>query len=107
MTVSLCQRAKVGTDPMNNPVYADTWVDVDNVIVSPASSQEITDTIDLYGKRATYSLCIPKNDTHDWNNSVVRFFGAEWRTIGPALEYMEHLVPLDWNKKVVVESARP
>ena len=33
----------------------------------------------------------------------VEFFGQKWRTYGGVQQYIEELVPLDWNKKVKVE----
>ncbi|HHJ8372345.1 hypothetical protein [Streptococcus pyogenes] len=50
-----------------------------------------------------YTLAIPKGDNHDWGDKEVRFFGEKWRTVGLALEGIEELIPLEWNKKVMVE----
>jgi len=48
-------------------------------------------------------LAIPKGDTNDWENQEVRFFGERWRVIGMPLQGIDELIPLDWNKKVMVE----
>ncbi|WP_294526395.1 hypothetical protein [uncultured Allofournierella sp.] len=85
------------------PVYEETPVQVDNVLVSPASGTDVVDTLQLYGKRAEYQLCIPKGDDHQWEGCRVDFFGRSWRVFGPVEEYIESMVPLDWNKKVRVE----
>ena len=58
---------------------------------------------DLYGKKAVYTLAIPKGDTHDWIDARVRFFNQEWQAFGFPLEGMEANIPLNWNKKVMVE----
>ena len=50
-----------------------------------------------------YELCIPKGDAHSWDDVTVEFFGQKWRTYGGVQQYIEELVPLDWNKKVKVE----
>ena len=46
---------------------------------------------------------IPKGDGNNWENKEVLFFGKKWRTIGIAQQGIESLIPLDWNKKVMVE----
>lgn len=91
------------TDPFNKTTYAEKAVTVNNVLVAPASSQEILDTINLYGKKAVYTMAIPKGDTHDWVDKKVSFFGKTFRTFGIPLEGIECDIPLDWNKKVMVE----
>lgn len=101
--ITLYDRVKTGTDALNAPVYAEIPVVVDNVLVCPASTEAITDGLELYGKRAAYELCIPKKDTHNWENRVVEFYGQKWRTFGIPLEWIERLVPGDWNRKVKVE----
>lgn len=105
ITVQLSQFVDSGvTDDFGVPVMSETVVPVENVLVCPASDTEVLETVNLYGKKAIYTLCIPKGDTHDWENTFVTFFGEQWRTIGKPLEYIDDLIPLDWNMKVRVES---
>lgn len=103
ITVTLWEPTETGKDPFGDPTYELTPVTVDNVVVSPTTSQEILDTINLYGKSADYTLAIPKGDTHDWEDKKVSFFGQDWRVFGIPLEGIEANIPLDWNKKVTVE----
>ena len=103
ITVSLAVRTEGEPDPLGAPTYTTAWVDVENVLVSPAMGQELLDTYNLYGKRAVYTLGIPKGDAHVWQDTEVRFFGKTFRTIGPPTEGIEALIPLDWNRKVQVE----
>ena len=103
ITIQLCVKTEVGRDAINSPVYEEEWVDVDNVLVAPVSSQDATDMLDLYGKKAVYTLGIPKGDTHVWEDCKVRFFGATWSSIGFPQEGIEDLIPLSWNRKVTVE----
>ncbi|MBO7670897.1 MAG: hypothetical protein J6S60_09945 [Oscillospiraceae bacterium] len=104
ITVYLAVRTQTGTDAFNAPVYAEQEVPVDNVLITPLSDTEILDTINLTGKRAVYELSIPKGDAHDWTDTTVRFFGEKWRTIGHGRQFIDELTPLDWNRKVQVES---
>lgn len=103
MTVTLINKIPNGVDPFDNPIYKEMEIKVDNVIVAPASTDDITNSLNLTGRKAVYTLGIPKGDTHDWENAEVRFFNERWRTFGIPIEGIEALVPLDWHKKVMVE----
>lgn len=103
ITVTLIDNLETGKDPFGNPIYEDKEIEVNNVLVSPTLSDDIVNQLTLTGKKAIYTLAIPKEDTHDWENKKVRFFGKTWRTFGEPLEGIEELIPLDWNKKVMVE----
>lgn len=101
--VILYDRIATGADAFNAPVYRDTPVKIDNVLICPASAETVTEGIQMYGKRAVYELCIPKGNTNVWEDRTVEFFGRKWRTFGPALEWIGANVPLGWNKRIKVE----
>lgn len=103
ITVKLYEKTQVNNDEFNRPVYEEAPVDVDNVLVAPASTQEILDTLNLTGKKAVYNLGIPKGDTHDWEDKRIEFLGEMWHTIGFVEEGIEANVPTRWHKKVQVE----
>ena len=101
--VTLTVKTQTGTDPLNEPVYEEAQITVENVLVCPASGQELLDSLNLYGKRAVYTLCIPKGDDHIWEDTRISFFGHTFRTFGPVTEHIEALVPGPWNRRVQVE----
>ncbi|VTS14148.1 phage protein [Streptococcus pseudoporcinus] len=101
--ITLIDKQVVSVDPFGTPVIKDVKVLVDNVLVSPSSTDDVTNQLSLTGKKAVYTLAIPKGDLHDWENKEVIFFGQKWRTVGFATEGIEDLIPLEWNKKVMVE----
>lgn len=103
MTVILLNKVQVGTDGFNHPIYDYEELEVEDVLVAPASSDDIVTAQDLTGKKAVYTLGIPKGDTHDWTDAKVKFFGQEWKTFGIPLEGIEENIPLRWHKKVMVE----
>lgn len=103
ITVTLIDKIEVGADPFNNPIYEEVGIEVENVLVSPTSSDDVVNQLSLTGKKAVYTLAIPKGDVNDWEDKEVSFFGKKWRTFGIPLEGIEELIPLDWNKKVMVE----
>lgn len=96
-------KVKDGVDPFGNPIYKDKDIEVENVLVSPTSSDDIVNQLTLTGKKAVYTLAIPKGDNHNWEDKEVKFFGKRWRVFGVPSEGIEDLIPLDWNKKVMVE----
>ena len=101
--VTLYEKTQNGTDDFNKEVFVETATTVKNVLVAPASAQETLDGINLYGKKAVYTLAIPKGDTLAWEDCRVSFFGQDWRVFGIPLEGIECNIPLAWNKKVTVE----
>lgn len=103
ITIQLVDKVKVGVDLFDRPIYENQQIDVDNVLISPTSSDDVVNQQNLTGKKAVYTLAIPKGDTHEWEDKEVLFFGKRWRTFGIPLEGIEELIPLDWNKKVMVE----
>nr|DAE10362.1 MAG TPA: Minor capsid protein [Siphoviridae sp. ctwrX9] len=103
ITVTLINKKEVGKDPFGNPIYEDAPTEINNVLVSPTSTDDIVNQLELTGKKAIYTLAIPKGDSHHWEDAEVLFFGQKWRAFGFDTEGIEHLIPLDWNKKVMVE----
>ena len=104
ITITLYERTQTDVDELNNPVYTETSVSVDDVLVAPVSSTEVLDTYNLTGRKAVFQLGIPKGDTHQWTAGTrVSFFGEDWRIIELPEEGIAKLIPLRWNKKVRVE----
>ncbi|MDT2848764.1 hypothetical protein P7H60_06280 [Vagococcus carniphilus] len=101
--VTLINKVETGKDSFKNPIFEDKPIVVENVLVAPTSSDDIVKQLDLTGKTAVYTLAIPKGDLNNWQDVEVLFFGQRWRTFGIPLEGIEKLIPLDWNKKVMVE----
>lgn len=103
ITVTLTERTRTGIDELNNPIYSESTVDVENVLVEPISTNDLISDVNLNGKIEECRLCIPKGDTHEWENTTVQFFGHTYKTYGYEEEWIEENVPLDWNKKVRVK----
>lgn len=103
ITVTLYERTKSGEDPFGAPIYEEKAEDVANVLVSPASSDDMVSELSMTGKHIVYTLNIPKGDAHDWTDRRVDFMGESWRTVGIPQEYIEAMTPTSWNKKVNVE----
>ena len=107
ITVMLYSKVQSGVDGFGRPIYTETAEAVDDVIVAQPSAQEVVDTLNLTGKRAAYTLGIPKGDTHVWTDRRVElpddFPAGKYRTFGYPAIGQEELVPLQWGKNVMVE----
>ena len=103
ITITLFDKKETGKDPFGTPIYEEVPEPVENVLISPTSSEDVTNQLSITGRKAVYTLGIPKGDTHNWENQKVEFFGQTWKTFGIPLEGIETMIPLDWNKKVMVE----
>lgn len=108
-TVTLYEKTQTGKDALNHPVYAETPVPVENVLVGEPSTDDITSATSLYGKQITYMLGIPKGDTHDWKDKKVEWTDAYGRTItcrtfGYPITGIEANIPGKWHMKVRCEA---
>lgn len=103
ISIILYERTQTGIDAFNRPTYAETATIVDNVLIGEPTAEQITEELNLSGKRLAYTLAIPKGDAHDWKDVTVEFFGEKFHAIGEPTQGIEHLIPLSWNKKVKVE----
>ena len=103
ITVKLITLTEDGVDGFNNPTYSVFSEDVVDVLVSPSSSDDIVDSTNLYGKKAIYTIAIPKGDTHVWADNFVEFFGQRWHVFSYPMEGIEANIPLRWNAKYYVE----
>lgn len=102
-TIILHERTQTGVDGFNSPVYTTRLATVPNVLIGQPTTDDVTDSISLYGKRIEYMLGIPKGDTHDWEDATVEFFGRKYRAFGAVIQGIEENVPTQWHKKVRVE----
>lgn len=101
--VDLLIKTKTGVDGFNAPVYSYEWVKVANVLPGQPTTDDIVNSKELYGKKAVYTLCIPKGDEHQWEDTSVRFFGQEFRTFGKLIKTIDKMTPTPWNGRIMCE----
>ena len=70
-TVILYEETVTGQDPFGVDIIEETPVEVKNVLIGEPSTDDITSSVELYGKQIKYVLAIPKGDTHDWMDKRV------------------------------------
>lgn len=81
----------------------ETYETVSNVLVGNPVTSGTADLSENSGIMQTYTLAIPKGDTHNWVNRIVEFFGQKFRTVGIPLQGIEENIPLAWHKQVSVQ----
>lgn len=103
--ILLYEPIQTGKDGFHAPVFEEVPVTVKNVLVFPAESDssDVIGQAQLNSKRLRYTLCIPKDDNHIWEDRTVEFFGHKWNTVGLPEEWISGLLPLGWNKRIGVE----
>ena len=102
-TVQLVVKTETSTDPFGAPVVTEELVNVDDVLVGSPTTDDITDSLSLYGKKIEYMLGIPKGDTHNWVDTDVIIWGNRYRTFGYPITGEQANIPLRWGQNVRVE----
>lgn len=103
MTVQLAVKTIIGYDQFGAPIETEELIDVEDVLVGQPSTDDVTNTIQLYGKKIEYVLGIPKGDTHNWTDAEVVIWGQRFRTIGYPQTGIQENIPLRWGQNVRVE----
>lgn len=103
ITVTLMERTQTGVDGFNRPVYTTQAIEVDNVLVYPATSEDVIGEINLSGKHLEYYLCVPKGDIHEWTDQKVNFFSVDWHVYSLPEEWIDANNPSMWNRRFKCE----
>lgn len=102
-TVQLVKTTQTGTNDFGEPIYSEELVNVPDVLVGSPTTDDVTSTLSLYGKKIEYVLGIPKGDTNDWVDAEVVIWGERFRTIGYPITGEQANIPLRWGQNVKVE----
>ena len=102
-TIQLVVKTQSGTDPFGAPIYTEELVDVPDVLVGSPTTDDITDSLNLYGKKIEYMIGIPKGDAHNWVDTEVVIWGNRYRTFGYPTTGEQANIPLRWGQNVRVE----
>lgn len=103
MTVQLIVKTNDGTDPFGAPIDKEEIIDIPGCLVGQPSSDEIAQTLEMYGKQIAYMVGVPKGDTHSWVDTDVIIWGERFRTIGYPTTGIQENIPLAWGQNVKVE----
>ena len=108
VTVTLYEQTQTGVDEFGVPIYAETPVNVDDVLVGEPTTDDIAAATALYQKVIRYMLGIPKGDAHDWKDKKVSWSDAYGvthvcKTFGYPITGVEANIPTRWHMKVRCE----
>lgn len=102
--VTLYEKVQDGTDDFGVPTYAENAVVIDKCLVAMGQHNQLMDNNTIQVALDTFTIAIPKGDTHDWRNSIVEFSlgGIEFRckTNSDYLLGVEEAMPLMWHKQI-------
>lgn len=101
--IILIDKIQKGVDGFGSPIFDEVEKTIKNVLVAPATTDDVVNSVNLTGKKAVYVIGIPRGDRNVWENKEVRFFGERWKTIGIAQQGIDSMIPLDWTRKIMVE----
>lgn len=102
-TVQLSVKTITDYDNFGAPIYSEEFVNVADVLVGSPTSDDVINTLQLYGKKIAYVLGIPKGDAHDWTDTEVVIWGERYKTIGYPTTGEQENIPLRWGQNVKVE----
>lgn len=109
LTVTLYDLVPTGTeDEFGVPIYTESPVNVQDVLVGEPTTDDIASSTALYQKQIRFMLGIPKGDNHDWMDKKVSWTDAYGRTItcktfGFPITGVEANIPTRWHMKVRCE----
>lgn len=102
-TIILFEKTQTGVDSFNKPIYEETEVEIENVIIGSPSFDASLSQYNLTGKKIAFILGIPKGDTHNWVDVKVKIRNEIYKSYGYPLTQTEGNVPGKWNTQVKVE----
>ena len=103
MTIQLVKKTETGKDPLGNPIYFEEYEDVEDCLVGQPTTDDVTTSIALYGKRCEYVVGIPRGDTHNWTDAELIIWGQRFRTQGYPMRGISENIPLRWDQNIKVE----
>lgn len=103
ITVQLAVKTEGAPDPFGMPTETEELIDVPGCLVGQPSSDDIAQTMEMYGKKIAYVVGVPKGDVNSWVDTDVIIWGERFRTIGYPETGIQGNIPLKWGQNVKVE----
>ncbi len=108
--VTLYETTITGQDDFGRDIVEEKAVVIDNVVVGSLVGQQGSDDVvsetSLNGRHAAYNLALPADDSHEWENKCVEFYGRRWKVVGVPTKFIDGFMGQSWpwNKQVRVEA---
>lgn len=104
-TVYVERRVAVGADIAREPVYERSFDPVEDVLVVPGETSDITDSARPSGRIVRYTLHFPKGFDRPLAGLKVKVRGDELAVVGDPKPYTPENCPGRWNLAVRVADA--
>lgn len=101
--IQIAVNTVVGYDEFGAPIIREDFETVKDCLVGSPTSEQITDALNMYGKKLVYVVGIPKGDTHTWENRKVMIWGEMYQTFGFCMTGIQENIPLRWGQNIRVE----
>jgi hypothetical protein len=104
--IYLVKETITGYDDFNQPIVSPEEIKIEDCLVGQPTTDDITTTTDLYGKKIAYVIGIPKSCPYGaeyFTDAIIKFNGDTYKTIGKPLCGIPENIPLRWAFNVKVE----
>lgn len=95
-TVLVEDKAEVDKDPFGKPIVESTFREVDNVLVAPGDTDDVTDSNRPDGAEVKYTLYFPKTFDEHLENRRIQVRGETLDVIGAPDHFDANNCPTDW-----------
>lgn len=102
-TIYYVKQTEIGLDDFGAPIYGEELEPVDDCLVGQPTSEDISNTMAMYGKQMAFTVGIPKGDAHEWTDAEVEIFGERFKVIGYPETGIQANIPLRWGQNIKVE----
>ena len=99
-TVTVVLRVENGRDAFNMPVWDEAAQDVDNVLVAPASTEDLAGLGRPDGDETVIVAHFPKTWSGSLRGAVLVVDGRRFEVVGDPQPYMAANTPGAWNRPV-------
>lgn len=95
-TVCVHARVQTGTDDLNDAVWEDVELEVDNVLVAPGASQDVVSSMRPDGVQVRYTLYFPKTFDGRLEHCSIDVRGERLDVVGSPRRFDKVNCPTEW-----------
>ncbi|MDY5151341.1 hypothetical protein R6G85_02415 [Actinotignum urinale] len=97
--VEIITYAQVGEDDFKTPIYVEKSIVVENVLVAPAYTGDLTGGQRIEGDKTRLELHFPKTFTTNLRGATAKIRGSLYKIIGDPQPYIPANTPTCWGRK--------
>lgn len=100
--VTIRRKITIGTDDFGAELVDYQGETIDNVIIAPATSSDLSDDLRPNGVKIMYTVHIPREYTESLKDTEF-LIGGQWlRSVGDPQPYRDYVFKMPWNRGVSV-----